>query len=174
VAVKIPNKTKRTQRAKARRLAAEEARKTAARAPASREIVVKAERLGDMMHFTVRQGYFSPRMAGNWALYDLEIADAHDNPTALVECCMKAGIAVLSGILRTPILGVPGQEALKRLAQSAAQWMKLDVDELRKALEEERVQAADQTPPAADNVVTEPATAEPAPIATLSDQHPGT
>lgn len=139
---KVPNKTKRAQKRKARRLAAAEAQRKLAREPAQRECHVTATRQGDMILFQTRTGYFSPRTGPVFAIYDIEIADACDNPNALVELCMKAGLSTLSALLRTPVLGVPGQEALKRLAEAAAKWMKLDLDELRKVLEAERAAEA--------------------------------
>lgn len=141
---KVPNKMKRTQRAKARRLAAEEARAKVAKIPSSREVVVKAQNLGDTLLCTVRAGYFSPVLMSSWSIDELAVADAHDNPTALVETIMKAGLAVMGGLFRTKVLGLTGEQALKALAENAGKWMKLDIEALRKEIAEER--AAEPTP----------------------------
>jgi hypothetical protein len=135
--VKVPNKMKRDQKRKARRLAAAEAQKRVA-TTAIRECHVQATRQGDMIYFQTRTGYFSPRVGPVFSLHELEIADALDNPNALVECCMKAGIAVLAGCLRTPVMGKPGKEALTALADAAAKWLKIDVEALKKEIAEER------------------------------------
>jgi hypothetical protein len=149
---------KKPQKRKARRLAAAESQRKLAREPAQRECHITATRTGDVIAFQTRTGYFAPRTGPAFMVHELEIADACDNPQALVETIMKAGISVLAGTLRTPVSGKKGTEAIKALAEAAAAWMKLDLEALRKEIAEERAaqaQANDTTPAE----VTEPTTA---------------
>jgi hypothetical protein len=148
----MTGKQKRTTLAKAKRIAAGEASRKLAKEPTSRESHIKARKAGDMILFETRTGYFSPRSGPMFGVHELEVVEAHDTPTALVEVCMKAGVAVLGSLFRVNVQNMKGEEAMKALAAAAAQWMKLDVEALRKELEEERADQAETPAP-----VTEPA-----------------
>lgn len=135
---KPTKKQKRTQARKARQLAAGEANRKVLREPTQRECHITATRYTDHILFQSRVGYFAPRTGAVFALYDLEIVDALENPGALIEAIMKAGLAALSSLLRVPAIGLPGKEVMTKLAQAAADWLKLDVEVLKAAIEAER------------------------------------
>lgn len=138
---RLSDKQKKRLMRKAKALMAAEMTRKVGKDPKTREVHVKALVGPDAILFQARTGYFSPRTGPTYSLSDLDIAEALDHPSHMVEVCAKLGFTMLSQILRykTP---APGQQALKDLAQAAADLMKLDVEALRRELEAERADAA--------------------------------
>lgn len=134
---RLTDKQKRAAIRKAKRLAAADLSRRTGKNPDTREVIVKLIRGKDEMAFQTRTGYLSPRTGPVYTVSDLDIAEAIDNPGHLVQVCAKLGFVVLAHALRyrSP---KPGVEALTDMATKAAEFMKLDLDALRKAIELDR------------------------------------
>lgn len=135
-------KQKKSVIRKAKRLAAEEARRRQAKDPTTREVILRATRLPDAISFQARRGYFSPRSGPVYVLSDLDLAEAMERPAHMVEACAKLGFTVLSQLLNYT-KPAPGTRALTDLIEAAGKWLKLDFEALRKELEAERAETQD-------------------------------
>lgn len=141
---RITDKQKRRLMRKAKQLAAADIARRAGKDPASREVHIKAIRGKDAILFQARTGYFSPRTGPVYTMSDLDIAEALDRPSHMVQACAKLGFVMLSQVLRYK-QPAAGTQALTDLAEAAAKWLALDVEALRAELAAER--AADAAEP---------------------------
>lgn len=134
---------------KAKQLAAADIARRTGADPKTREAHLKVLVGPSALLFQARTGYFSPRTGPTYSMSDLDVAEALDNPGHMVEVCAKLGFTMLSQVLRYT-KPAPGQVALKELAERAAAVMGLDAEALRKELEAERAERADDAAPPAE------------------------
>lgn len=121
---------------KARRLAYEAETHRLKKVAPTREVHVRAARIGDYgMAVTTRTGLYSGQQGPTISVSDLELAEALDDPRAFGLVAAKVGLLVMSALMRT---NAHAPDVLHTTAEAAAKWIGINIEELRAQLAEEK------------------------------------